>query len=180
MTGVSRRSPRKIFSYCSKSEPGDAQRAVEVGEGNRDVDEDRDDEEENREHDRRAEEDQKIRAPAGRGPRMAAPLDHQFIGCRRHRFGRSSRRPIPTVATESQLFHDDVFEARRRLVDHELRRIVRRKPPRLYALDRGIDDAVKLAELRIVWQEFCDLEQFGCLERAARSPHTADPGVALA
>ena len=65
----------------------DPERAAEVGERHRDVDEDRNDEEENGQDDRRAEKDHEVRAPARRRARMAAAFDHQFVRGRRHRPG---------------------------------------------------------------------------------------------
>ena len=155
-------------------ELGDAQRTAEVAERHGDVDQDRDDKEEERQNDRRAEEDDEVRTPASRRPRMATALVSLtsstivVIGCstrpvfvRLPAARRSTRRTESTAQRVDRAYLTITsFRLDDRLVDHEVSSILGGQSPRLNALDCGIDDAVELAKLRIVGQEFGDLKEF--------------------
>ena len=170
MTCGSRRIAAKDLLVLLGGEFRDAERAAEVGERHRDVDEDRNDKEDNGQDDRRAEKDHEVRPPAPRRARMAAPFDHQFVRGRGHRPGLceaagppvAPRRSALAARLRMDLFDDHVIERRARLFDDEIGRLLAGQPPALNPLNRGVDDAVEVAELRIVGQELGDLEQLRC------------------
>src|SRR5205823_4700167 len=65
------------------------------------------------------------------------------------------------------LFDDHVFEGRSRFVDHEVSCILRGQPARFHALQGPEDDAVEIAELRVIGQEPGDLQK---LRRPGQRP----------
>ena len=164
ITCVSRRSPRKTFWYCSvvnSSMRSERPRSVKdtttsMSTGTT----------------------KKMTVSNIAGPRKIRklarrrPADRAWPRRSSLSSSRARRHPPASLPTGPQparrrcwsrgaLLYDHVVERGRGLLDDEVSRFLAGQSARLDPLDRAVDDAVQVAELRIVGKELGDLQQLG-------------------